>query len=246
MQTKSVSSVYEIGERSPILSRSHHLAADSLRQHQATNVCDSNTTMLPKSDRLKFGDVGISYCSCRWNHTQMTVIENIQIYAATISVFLSLFAITISVYTAKRAHRTSIKPVLIFSNDIELLGGNTSWYVKNVGNGPAVNIILVSGPNCQEWITDYIVIIPALATGERHHLDWIPAKGALVATYSDAFNRVYTTVCEKNRNRIYENNLYPKFVPTKSLYQLRTKFDSADLNNRMKVVKNESHRDSDE
>lgn len=133
----------------------------------------------------------------------------------------SVIAITVSVYTFKRAHKTSIKPVLVFSNDIESPADKTSWYVQNVGNGPALNVMVGSGGKEGDWEASNSVLLPALSVQGRVHLAWVWAPKALVATYSDSFGQDYTSICVGNRNRVVESNLYPNLKTKTSLHQLR-------------------------
>ena len=110
------------------------------------------------------------------------------------ALIVSVIAITVSVYTFKRIHKTSIKPVLVFSNDIESPAERTSWYVQNVGNGPALNVMVGSGEKEGDWEAANSVLLPALSIQGRVHLDWIRAPKALVATYSDSFGQNYTSI----------------------------------------------------
>lgn len=137
------------------------------------------------------------------------------------ALIVSVIAITVSVYTFKRIHKTSIKPVLVFSNDIESPAERTSWYVQNVGNGPALNVMVGSGKKEGDWEAANSVLLPALSIQGRVHLDWIRAPKALVATYSDSFGQNYTSICVGNRNRVVESNLYPSLNNKTSLHQLR-------------------------
>jgi len=140
---------------------------------------------------------------------------------AIFALLVSAIAITVSVYTFKRTHKTSIKPVLVFSNDIESPAERTSWYVQNVGNGPALNVMVGSGEKEGDWEAENSVLLPALSVQGRVHLDWIRAPKALVATYSDSFRQDYTSICAGNRNRVVESNLYPSLNTKMSLHQLR-------------------------
>lgn len=137
------------------------------------------------------------------------------------AIILSAIAITVSIYTFRRTHKTSIKPVLIFSNDIESPADTTSWYLQNVGIGPALNVIVGSGEKEGVWEAENFVLLPALSVQGRVHLDWVRAPKALVATYSDSFGQNYTSICVGNRNRVVELNLYPSLSTETSLHQLR-------------------------
>jgi hypothetical protein len=147
---------------------------------------------------------------------------------AVLALLFSAIAVTVSVYSFKRTHKTSIKPVLAFSNDIERQPEKTSWYVQNVGNGPALNVIVGSGTKDGDWDPTKCVLLPALSVNARVQLDWLWAPMALIAIYSDSFGATYTTICVGNRNRVVESNLHPHLKAKTSLHRLRERFPNID------------------
>lgn len=143
-----------------------------------------------------------------------------EILVAVLSLLFSMIAIGVAYYSFHRTHKTSIQPILVFSNEVKS-ESQTCWYVENVGNGPALNVFLASGDTDCNWSKDGIILMPAIARGGRESIWWANDPGALLAMYVDAFGREYTSVCVHSRNRISEGRLYQGFEPNRYLYQIR-------------------------
>ena len=139
---------------------------------------------------------------------------------ATFSLILSVLAIGVSYYSFRKTHKTSIQPILVFINEGRDESGNSYWSVENMGNGPAMNVLITGGNHNLSWNNDETVLLSAIQRGVRRKVGWIHSLAALVATYSDAFGREYTTVCVDNRNRVSDGNRYPSLKPTRYQWQL--------------------------
>jgi hypothetical protein len=143
-----------------------------------------------------------------------------QLLISGLSLILSLVAIGVTYYSFRATHRTSVQPMLVFSNTGKDDRGTDVWFVENVGNGAAVNVVLTGGDTKLNWNKNEVALIPALARGNRMRLGWITSLGALLASYSDVFGRHYTSVCVGNRNTISKGNRYPELEPKWFQYQL--------------------------
>lgn len=116
------------------------------------------------------------------------------------------------------AYQSSLQPVIVFYNK-----GQRPWEISNVGKGPALNIITAGGDTEFNWDAENSLLISAISAGNELEMTWIKRQGALVAIYTDALGKEYTTVCVKNRNTITESNLYPDLLPARYQYQLDNK-----------------------
>jgi len=98
------------------------------------------------------------------------------------SVFIGLFNAVILVFLTWRIHRENIalyKPILIFTI------GETGQYphsIKNIGNGPAINIEIFTSRNTASW--DRKIKGLTLGKGESYLLK-IPGQTKLGAIYQD-------------------------------------------------------------
>jgi hypothetical protein len=135
-----------------------------------------------------------------------------------LSLAVSLAAVAVSYYCFRLALRRSVKPVLVFSHEGQGKDDKSVWHVENVGNGPAINVILAGRNVERQWKQS--LILPALATGSRFRLTWITHTGALVAIYSDSSGGMYTTECFDSRNRIFAGNRFPGLEPIKASWQI--------------------------
>jgi len=104
------------------------------------------------------------------------------------SILLSLIALGFSFYSFFKNLRASSRPVLIFA-----MSANFKWKLQNVGNGPAINVIvldidkkndLISATNCYP-----------LAVNSNLELTWLTAAWKLVAIYTDIWGKKYETIC---------------------------------------------------
>lgn len=124
-----------------------------------------------------------------------------------IALVISIISIAVSYYLSRRARRTSVAPVLIFSVR------DNKWQLQNVGNGPALNVLVGD----QDWDNRKWVEIAQLypiAAGTTVSLDWIKHGCELAATYTDFLGHKFTSWCRNDRTEIFEENRFPKWKPT--------------------------------
>jgi hypothetical protein len=113
-----------------------------------------------------------------------------------------------------------LQPIIIFSNEGKDENGTSHWYAENVGNAPAINVLLLGGVDLNNWDKKKILLLPALSKGSKHKLNWIDESRALAAVYTDIADRPYTTTMYDNKNRIYEKNILPNISATKFLWEM--------------------------
>ena len=111
--------------------------------------------------------------------------------------------------------RSEIRPTIVFASP----GRGGAWYMRNVGKGPAINIVAGGGARDAAW-EGRSALIASLSPGEEVEMEWVEIFGALFATYSDAFGAEYTSECVGNRNSVSEENRYPDIRPDLFQYQL--------------------------
>lgn len=142
-----------------------------------------------------------------------------------ISDALSVTALVVSVVTfamsyraSHRAERRSRIPVLVFVYDPA-----RGWMLRNVGNGPALNIIVaqqhVTGERARSWYAP--VRVPPLAAEAEFQLNWLGHEGdfGLGAVYEDFLSadepgrgRVYTVLCGDDLNSIHPGRVLPELL----------------------------------
>lgn len=124
---------------------------------------------------------------------------------------LSATALIVSVLTFalnyrhnRRAVVLSRKPVLVFAYD-----GRRGWVLKNVGSGPALNVIVAQRRNNQ-WFNP--VRIPPLAKDAEFVPLWLGHVNTtgLGATYTDSESTSYTSITGNDLSQIFAGT---KFGP---------------------------------
>ncbi len=130
-----------------------------------------------------------------------------------VTVLLSLLALAVSVGTFaigyfqnERSEELQRRPILVFQYD-----GIAGWSVKNVGNGPAVNVIVVSSLEGAAWSNP--VRTPPIASGGEIPLPWLesPDLEKLGTVYSGIRGTSYNTVCDDDLNTFDKPNALPNW-----------------------------------
>ena len=117
---------------------------------------------------------------------------------------LSAFALWLGTREARTAERRGRMPILVFQYD-----GARGWLLRNVGNGPALNVVVASkhveGEHRGKWVD--AVRVPPLSRDGELLLDWLGHYGGhgLGATYDDFLGSEgasYTTTCGNDLSQI--------------------------------------------
>ena len=141
---------------------------------------------------------------------------NTRITITAFSLFISIVALTLSFYSFHINQKQSIKPVMIFTNekntDTKEPKPADFWYVTNVGQGAAINVLLLEG-NGRTWNEKRVIGIPAFPKGYTHRLSWSESNIQFCAVYKDIVGRTYTTTVGNNENKIHEGKI--KEIPEK-------------------------------
>jgi len=140
-----------------------------------------------------------------------------------ISLLLSLTAIVITYLVFRKTHKRTVQPIIVFSNVEKEDGDKTSWCIENVGNGPALNVLVAGGTTQLEWNDGDKTLIAVMGCNVSRRLDWVRLRGAFLATYKDIYGREYTSICVHNKHTITEGNSYRDLEPKKFGYQLDDK-----------------------
>jgi hypothetical protein len=114
-------------------------------------------------------------------------------------------ALVISFFSYQLTAVRNVKPVLTIA-----YRGSSGWYVKNIGNGPALNVV-VAEKGQGDWFKP--VRIPALANSEEHALRWLGQTNieSIGATYFDIDGRQYTSLTEQDLTTIKTGNRMAKW-----------------------------------
>jgi hypothetical protein len=125
-----------------------------------------------------------------------------EVVLSVLSLMFSAVAVIVAYYSFVRTHKTSIMPVLIFVRRSEKI-----WQIQNVGKGPAISVKIGDKNRNDEWkaLTQFYPI----AAGASLDLPWQSYGIELGAVYTDVKGNIYSSLCSRNINHIFEHNEFP-------------------------------------
>lgn len=124
-----------------------------------------------------------------------------------VSVVVAMGSLTTAVASSWLAYcalQSSIQPVLVFTRR-----GSPGWWLENVGNGPALNLVIGCGDKAATW--SRIMRAYPMAAGAKVAVEWAHPGEHLAATYEDARGKAYTSYCYcgKWSTQILRRNRFP-------------------------------------
>jgi hypothetical protein len=134
-----------------------------------------------------------------------------------IATALSSTALLVSVVTfalnyrhTRRSAVLARKPVLIFEYD-----GESGWVLRNVGVGPALNVVVAQKRASGEWFNP--VRVPPLSKEGKFILQWLNHVNTtgLGATYTDTEQFIYTSTCGNDLSRTFGGALFGPWPESK-------------------------------
>jgi hypothetical protein len=124
-------------------------------------------------------------------------------YVGLVALVVSIVSFVLTYRLSRRTAITAIRPVLVFEQETDLV-----WTIRNVGNGPALNVVVTRKGNNAEW--ELPVRIPALAKEGvvKLPLSWVGRNyhEPLGAYYSDIAQRQYSSSCVDYLSRTHSGN----------------------------------------
>lgn len=142
----------------------------------------------------------------------------IQTIFSLFSLVISIVALVVSLIIYRENRKLTVKPVLVF-----LRRSSDKWVLSNVGNGPALNILLgKKGWESKRWESfTHCYPIPA---NDEVELNWL-SGAALAVVYQDVDRREYTTKIQYDRNTIEDGNSFKSMWPKLNEESVRNEFD---------------------
>lgn len=114
---------------------------------------------------------------------------------------VSVTSLTMSILNNRRIAITGIKPVLVFVYD-----ATKGWVIQNIGNGPAMNIIVAQKQVNGAWFNP--VRIPPISRGSEFALEWLKHVNdtGLGVIYTDFQDRLYSSTCADDLSLTFDGN----------------------------------------
>ncbi len=118
-------------------------------------------------------------------------VPDVNVRLTAMAVIVSVISLVSSGFMFVRSHTISMKPVLVFTK-ADADDDNARWFVRNVGNGPAINIVVAKRDEGGEWKDN--ASIPTLAPGT--HFPTKLGGSELQCDYFDIDESPYSSRCK--------------------------------------------------
>jgi hypothetical protein len=124
--------------------------------------------------------------------------------ASALPFLLSSLALLVSFLGYRLTAVRNVKPTIIL-----LYLKESGWHLKNIGNGPALNLLVAQRHESGGWFCP--VRVPPLAQGDQTHLWWMGHTNVrwIGATYTDIDGRAYSSECSDDLTRISDGSVLP-------------------------------------
>jgi len=122
-------------------------------------------------------------------------------FVSVTALIVSIISFSLTYSLSTKSSITSVRPVLIFEYTQQ-----DGWYVRNVGNGPALNILIAMKDETSDWKMP--VRIPPMQKDGRFFLHWVGHLNirTLGASYADIAERMYSSTCTDDLSNTYDRN----------------------------------------
>jgi hypothetical protein len=129
-----------------------------------------------------------------------------ELLISIIALVVAIISTGASVYFSKLNIRTDVFPALVLAYD-----SNNGWEIRNIGNGPAINIIVSHQEHdASDWIKP-TRIYPISKDGDLR-LYWVGNNPDKIAVaYSDINGNEYTSFTNDDLTKINKGNQLPSF-----------------------------------
>ena len=124
-----------------------------------------------------------------------------KVIISLLAFFLALTSFCISVWLSWRSGVIARRPVLTIEYEQEC-----GWHLRNIGNGPALNVIAAQKRVGGSWFNP--VRVPPIAAGDSLHMKWLGHVNTtgIGAIYEDFKGRVYSSTCGNDLVRLFTGN----------------------------------------
>jgi hypothetical protein len=125
---------------------------------------------------------------------------------AAVAIAVSLGSVAVTIFIYQRTAMAARKPVLIFEYSKD------GWLLRNVGNGPALNVVVARKNPGADWFDP--VRVPGFATDGLMRLHWCAHDNehGLGASYEDSASKPYTATCGDDLSRVFDGNRLPAWA----------------------------------
>jgi hypothetical protein len=133
---------------------------------------------------------------------------SVQVVFSAVALMVSVASLAIGLWNARRSAILARKPVLVF--DFE---GESGWVLRNVGNGPALDVCVARRLAGGDWVDP--VRVPPISKEGAFPVFWSSHTNVhkLGVTYTDFEGMRYTSVCGDDLTEISDGNRLGSWRP---------------------------------
>ncbi len=130
-----------------------------------------------------------------------------EILVAIFALLFSLVSFVLFFWQSLHSFRAGIQPVLVIAYD-----SCSGWVLRNIGPGPALNIVVAQKRIDGEWFKP--VRVPALAPQTQFVFKWLDHVNdtGIGASYEDFKGKVFSSTCEDDLSRIFVGRTLPDWA----------------------------------
>ena len=123
-------------------------------------------------------------------------------WVSVMAFVISIVSLLISIAVTRKTAKTGIRPILV------ILYSKEGWIIRNIGSGPALNIIVAQRKG-ELWFNP--VRIPPLAKDGELILRWLDSVNdtSLGANYFDFQTRPYSAFCSNDLSKVFHRLIIP-------------------------------------
>jgi len=134
---------------------------------------------------------------------QLQSTQIIAVGIASLALVFSIVSFTLSYLRGQRSSIRDVKPVLAFEYN-----GNVGWILRNIGNGPALNVVVAQKRVGGNWFNP--VRVPPLAADSSFVPTWLGHVNTtgLGATYMDIDGKKYSSVTGNDLTKIHGHEVF--------------------------------------
>jgi hypothetical protein len=141
------------------------------------------------------------------------------ILISAIAILVSVVSFLLSYQASQRAERRARMPVLC------LFPGDVGWQIRNVGNGPAINIIIAQGRGSKQgnrlinlgkgvassetWLNP--IHLRPMSAGDIQSVPWKYQTSGIGISYTDSLSFAYTMKMSEVGSRVMEHVQIPEW-----------------------------------
>ena len=125
-----------------------------------------------------------------------------ELVISLIALTLSVIATISSIYFSNIGLKTNVLPTLVFVFD-----SGKGWAINNVGNGPALNVVVAHQVHGDDNWKDPTRLYP-IPEDDVVHIEWVGLNpNKLIATYTDVHNRPYNSLTDEDLTTIKDKDV---------------------------------------